>query len=176
MVIPSTPALPLFAWTRLPRLLQILSFAYLLHQRSSIAGLSGSRFAAGGSVPSRTASRGFTPTLRHEGQCIASWIFCRLPLMSCASYLPSQSFRPSPSFPVRRLFLRLSGRVPQSARRLHCLLCPLLTSAPRSGCLTASSVSNFGTQRRSPEVSSTAFPAHPPDLQPWPLMDMDFAV
>src|SRR3954469_18090698 len=32
------------------------------------------------------------------------------------------------------------------------------------------------TRRRSPEVSSTAFTAHPPDLQPRPLMDQDFAV
>ena len=33
-----------------------------------------------------------------------------------------------------------------------------------------------GTCRRSPEVSSTAFPAQPPDLQPAPWMDMDFAI
>ena len=32
------------------------------------------------------------------------------------------------------------------------------------------------TCRRSPEVSLTAFHAQPPDLQPVPLMDMDFAV
>ena len=32
------------------------------------------------------------------------------------------------------------------------------------------------TRRRPPEVSSTAFRAQPPDLQPAPLMDMDFAV
>jgi hypothetical protein len=32
------------------------------------------------------------------------------------------------------------------------------------------------TRNRSPEVSSTAFSAQPPDLQPVPLMDMDFAV
>jgi hypothetical protein len=32
------------------------------------------------------------------------------------------------------------------------------------------------TRRRSPEVSSTAFTAHPPDLQHGPLMDEDFAV
>src|SRR5277367_3357941 len=33
-----------------------------------------------------------------------------------------------------------------------------------------------GTCGRPPEVSSTAFNAQPPDLQPAPLMDMDFAV
>ena len=32
-----------------------------------------------------------------------------------------------------------------------------------------------GTRCRSPGVSPAAFLAHPPDLQPWPLMDMDFA-
>src|ERR1700720_2247597 len=32
-----------------------------------------------------------------------------------------------------------------------------------------------GTRCRSLGVSPTAFIAHPPDLQPWPLMDMDFA-
>src|SRR5262252_9065566 len=31
-----------------------------------------------------------------------------------------------------------------------------------------------GTNGRSPEVSSTAFRTQPPDLQPVPLMDMDF--
>ena len=32
------------------------------------------------------------------------------------------------------------------------------------------------TRNRSPEVSSTAFRAQPPNLQPVPLMDMDFVV
>jgi len=32
-----------------------------------------------------------------------------------------------------------------------------------------------GTRCRSPGVSPAAFLAHPPDLQSWPLMDMDFA-
>ncbi len=34
----------------------------------------------------------------------------------------------------------------------------------------------FVTRNRSPEVSSTAFPAQPPNLQPASLMDMGFAV
>jgi hypothetical protein len=33
-----------------------------------------------------------------------------------------------------------------------------------------------GTQRRPPEVRSTAFAARPPDLPPRPLMTMDFAI
>ena len=87
--------------------------------------------------------------------------------MSCQSYLP---------LPIVRAFVhrfRL-GRsvappfglgVPQWPRRQHDLLCPLLTSAPRSGGLSAPSVPSPATRRRSPEVSSTAFAAHPPDLQ-----------
>src|SRR5580692_10901389 len=34
----------------------------------------------------------------------------------------------------------------------------------------------FETGRRSPAISSTAFHTRPPDLQPVPLMDTDFAV
>jgi hypothetical protein len=33
-----------------------------------------------------------------------------------------------------------------------------------------------GTPPRPPEVSTAAFATHLPDLQPWPLMDMDFAI
>jgi hypothetical protein len=29
---------------------------------------------------------------------------------------------------------------------------------------------------RPPQVNSIAFPAHLPDLHPWPLMEMDFAI
>jgi hypothetical protein len=35
-------------------------------------------------------------------------------------------------------------------------------------------LSPMGTRHRSPEVSPTTFTAHPPDLQPWRLMGMDF--
>jgi len=34
----------------------------------------------------------------------------------------------------------------------------------------------FETRRRPPEVSTTAFATHLPNLQPWPLMDMDFGI
>ena len=56
------------------------------------------------------------------------------------------------------------------------LLCPLLTSAPRSGRLAARSVPIAGTRRRPPEVRSTAFAARPPDLPPRSLMAVDFAI
>ena len=56
------------------------------------------------------------------------------------------------------------------------LLCPLLTSALRSGRLTPISVSNPRHRRRSPEVKPTAFTARPPDLPPRSLMAADFAI
>src|ERR1700752_5457666 len=62
-----------------------------------------------------------------------------------------------------------------SAARCH-LLCPLLTSALRSGRLTTTSVPKNGTQRRPPEVRPTAFTARPPNLPPRPLMAVDFAI
>jgi hypothetical protein len=60
-------------------------------------------------------------------------------------------------------------------RRRHDLICPLLTSAPRSGRLSTASVAE-ATRNRSPGVSSAAFCAQPPDLRFAPLMDMGFAV
>jgi hypothetical protein len=56
------------------------------------------------------------------------------------------------------------------------LLRPRLTSALRSGRLATASVPKSGTQRRPPEVRSTAFTARPPDLPPRPLMTVDFAI
>src|SRR6202022_3118538 len=50
-----------------------------------------------------------------------------------------------------------------------------LTSALRSGCLSAASVAR-ATQDRSPGVSSAAFRAQSPDPRFASLMDMDFAV
>jgi len=83
-----------------------------------------------------------------------------------------------PSFSARPIcWLRLSTcGVPHEPHRLHGLLCLLLTSAFRLGRLTASSVPKLRTERRPPGVSLTAFAAHLPDLQPWPLMDLDFAI
>src|SRR3984893_2205584 len=51
----------------------------------------------------------------------------------------------------------------------------MLTSALRSGCLSAASVA-AATQSRSPGVTSVAFRAQSPNLRFAPLMDMDFAV
>ena len=48
--------------------------------------------------------------------------------------------------------------------------CTAISSPPGSLSL------QFETRYRPPQVSSIAFPAHLPDLQPWPLMDLDFAI
>src|ERR1700738_2433807 len=56
------------------------------------------------------------------------------------------------------------------------LLCPLLTSATSFKSDHSSFSRDSATSSRSPEVSSTAFSAPPPDLQPAPLMDMGFVV
>ena len=62
-----------------------------------------------------------------------------------------------------------------SKRAAQRTICPLLTSAPRSGHLSTTSVAE-ATRSRSPGVSSAAFCAQSPDLRFAPLMDMDFAV
>ena len=56
------------------------------------------------------------------------------------------------------------------------LLCPLLTSPPRSRALQLAQSRIPVTRRRSPEVRSTAFPARPPNLPPRSLMTVDFAM
>src|SRR5271165_5939225 len=100
---------------------------------------------------------------------------CRL-RGSCPTCL-SLSFGPSATVPGSTyLLLRLSDpECLTSFCRRHGLICPLLTSALRSGRLSAASVAE-ATQGRSPGVSSAAFRAQSPDLRFAPLMDMDFAV
>src|SRR5271156_3535164 len=81
----------------------------------------------------------------------------------------------SPSNPrLHNELLQRTG-VPWKLCRRHGLICPLLTSAPRSGCLAAASVAE-ATRSRSPGVSSIAFCAQSPDLRSAYLMDMGFAV
>jgi hypothetical protein len=93
------------------------------------------------------------------------------------SYSPLLSFGPSilvPGSAYRFLHLSVFG-VPQYPCRRQNLLCPMLTSALRSGCLSTSSVTE-ATQDSSPGVSSTAFCAQSPDLRSASLMEVDFAV
>ena len=52
----------------------------------------------------------------------------------------------------------------------------VLTSERRSGNLTIASVPNSGYHPDLPEVSSTTFDAHLPNLRPRTLMDMDFVI
>src|SRR5246500_1353567 len=88
-----------------------------------------------------------------------SWFFCRLSPMSRAAYSPL----PLPS--LRRTvwaFVRCRTTTPAADFCRPVRMNPF-TLSPDSG-----------TNGRSPEVSSTAFRTQPPDLQPVPLMDMDF--
>src|SRR5439155_4529668 len=65
---------------------------------------------------------------------------------------------------------------PSRSGLLRCrILCPMLTSAPRSGRLTATSVAE-ATRNRSPGVSSVTFRAQSPNLRFAPRWIMDFAV
>ena len=74
------------------------------------------------------------------------------------------------------LFLPLSGQcLDRAGRRGSSTLPSADFCAPfRSSHDSLSPV--HGTGRRSPGVSLTAFTAALPDLQPWPLMDVDFAI
>jgi hypothetical protein len=118
---------------------------------------------------------GLHPQRGREVQFI--WIFCCLSLLRLMSYLPLLSFGPSTTVPGSAYLLTppFGFRSASLALPTTCLLCPLLTSAPRSGRLSEPSVAE-ATRSRSPGVSSTAFRAQPPDLRFASLMDMDFAV
>ena len=96
-------------------------------------------------------------------------------------------FHPFPPFRGRLPGIQSHGRCDIAASTRHFqrsglqrnsfrLLCPLLTSALRSGRLTPISVSNPRHRHRSPEVKPTAFTARPPDLPPRSLMAADFAI
>jgi hypothetical protein len=97
---------------------------------------------------------------------LASWFFCRLSFLSCMAYSP----------------LPLAPCGDRSGLRSFLVSQAILATLPsadfcrpvRMDCSTLSF--EFETNSRSPEVSSTAFSAQPPDLQPVPLMDTDFAV
>ena len=84
------------------------------------------------------------------------WIFCRYASGRAASYSPLPPFGPSS---------RHIGTTMPSAD-----FCAGVRG-PRDPLSLES-----GTRHRSPEVSSTAFHAQPPDLRSAPLMDMDFGI
>src|SRR5258707_10445322 len=89
------------------------------------------------------------------------------------------SSRPARHYPRfwiwRSSFERQRDLNPPEQRAAQRTICPLLTSAPRSGRVSAASVAE-ATRDRSPGVSSAVFCAQPPNLRFAPLMDMDFAV
>ena len=152
-VIPSTPGLPRFPRTRASARLQLLrSQARSIHC-SSVVGLSSRRPAVCGSVPSPVASGASPPP--STGKASTSWMFCRIPLTRNAVLLapPSvQAFAPC-------------GATMPSADFCRPVRSDYSSPSPE-----------FRTDDRSPEVSSTAFSAQPPDLQPVSLMDLDFVV
>src|SRR5271157_5853403 len=163
-VIPSTPALPLLALTRANARLQFSRPQTSSINCSPMAGLSVPRFTASDSVPPPRPF-GASP-LYSSAEANISWFFCRLSLMSRAAYLPLPSTPYGDrsglcSFPLSRAI------VTHTPSADFC-------RPVRTGCPILSPVSR--TNGRSPEVSSTAFRTQPPDLQPVPLMDMDFVV
>src|SRR5882672_7535460 len=168
--------------TALPMLLltcRNASFKFARSHTSSmtrlvLAGRSGSYTTESDSMSSRNACRA-SPVGADEKSSL-NWMFSRLSLSRFMSYLPLLSFGPS----VRsRLGLSVDSAfrhgVPHEPCRRHNLIRPLLTSAPRSGCLAAFSVAE-ATRDRSPGVSSAAFRAQSPNLRFASLMDMDFTV
>src|SRR6516165_5834179 len=158
-VIPSTPALPLLALTRFNACLQFSRPQTSSINCSAMAGLSVPRFPADDSVPSSEALG--ASLLLSSIKANTSWFFCRLSPMSRAAYSPL----PLPS--LRRTvwaFVRCRTTTP-AADFCRPVRMNRSTLSP-----------DFGTNGRSPEVSSTAFRTQPPDLQPVPLMDMGFAM
>src|SRR4249920_2270846 len=158
MVIPSTPGLPLFLRTRFHAASRFSRLHTSSISCSAEAGLSGPGFAADGSAlgePPEKASP--SPA---GSKATGQWIFCRFPFMSRRS-LPLQSFGPSTTVSGSAyLLLRLPAlECLTSLANCVALLCPLLTSAPRSSRLAAPSVLNLEQRRRSPQVSPIAFPA-----------------
>src|SRR3974377_1031884 len=98
--------------------------------------------------------------------------------MSRQSYLPLPIVRAfGPSFPAWPICC--SAFRPWSASLALPTALPTTPSADSCAVIRrppGSLSSEIGTRRRSPQVSSIAFPAPLPDLQPWSLMDMDFAI
>ncbi len=117
------------------------------------AGSSDSGCAVRTSVPSPRAPPD-SPGLSHAKGSV-SWIFCRIARMSLPSYYPCPLFGPSSAKPTT---------MPSAD------FCVAVT------CLTTRSVRLSRTQRRSPRVRPTAFPAHPPNLPPRRIDDADFAI
>src|SRR5262244_2371733 len=156
--------------------LQVFSLTYCLHQSIRAGWAFGSIHRPGrlSLFPSRIS--GFTRQRRREVQFHLDVLLLVVRETHGLLASPSRSgLRPSfPAWPIHCSAFRPSECLTSLADS-HDLICPLLTSAPRSGRLSTASVAE-ATRSRSPGVSSAAFCAQPPDLRFAHLMDMDFAV
>lgn len=160
--MPPTPGAPLLRTTTARNAASMFSGSQIASIRSIVrTGLFGFGHRRGHFDLSHVRARGFTSARHRQVQHQLDW---RSRCGHETSELLALSFNP------------FSGTVRAFSHRGG-LLRPLLTSAPRSGGLAAASVHRrcLRTRRRSPGVSPASFPAHPPDLQSRPLMDMDFA-
>jgi len=153
--MPSIPGLPWLAFTR-----RKARFRFSLPQTSSIhcsspAGLSVSPFAVCDSVPSHGALGVSLLPSSVKASTLCSWFFCRLSLIESCLLLAApygsglRPHRPTMPSADSRPTVRMNAFI-----RSHDSL----------------------TCGGSPEVSSTAFPAQPPDLPPVHLIDVGFAI
>src|SRR5262249_48143150 len=133
-VMPSTPGAPLFALTCCNAFLR-LPASQIFSIIRSVAGLSVAPSAISDSVPLRSAVRA-SPSGTPE-KASSNWIFCRCSLMSRASYSPPLI----PFGPSLQPWLDFD-----EADGVQ-LLCPLLTSAPRS-CAFRHAQSSLGLKTR----------------------------
>src|SRR5215467_8961145 len=152
MVIPSTPALPLLPFTCRSAAFRFSRSHISSINRFVLAGLSDPLVATDDSVSSPATSR--AAPVSAEEKSSSSWRFCCLSSLRLMAYLPLLLVR---AFSVGRI------------------LCPMLTSAPRSGRLSATSVAG-ATRSRSPGVSSVTFRTQSPNLRFAPRWILDFAV
>src|SRR6266404_9253783 len=130
-VIPSTPGLPLLAFTRCNAAFRFSRSHTSSINRFVLAGFSVPFVAPDASVPSLPASRASPVGAEEKSSCI--WIFCCLSSLKLMAYWPLLLVRAfghrsrlglsiAPPFGIRSASLALPTR--------HDLLCPLLTSAP----------------------------------------------
>src|SRR5215831_1925345 len=177
---------PINAWSplvfsiALPRAHEVLSLAHFLHQLHRCSRVFGCCHRHDRFDPRIADSWGFTPPCRCLGQLSLGVLPRSVHEMPVLLAAPNRSGL-RPSFPVRAYpLLRLSAWSASLA-----LPTPRPTTPSADSCATVGSPLDFpssnntGTTeqwRRPPQVSSIAFAAPLSDLQPWPLMELDFAI
>jgi hypothetical protein len=173
MVIPSMPGAPLLPRTRCHARTRFSRSHTSSMRCIVVAGLSGSVTAMLGSAPaSPTTEASRQPVDARFGCCR---LFCRDPLIRCRSYLPLPIVR---AFDHRFWFDR-SRAAPFGRSTVPDLPTAWRTMPPADSCAAIRSPfgglsSTWNTVQVSPG-KFVAFAARPPDLQPRPLMDVDFA-